>query len=191
MLVGMGVAAAISAALHAPIAGVFLARELVLRRMRLSPLGPVAVASVCAWLIASWLMGGRPVIDMPDVGVILPTGASCGAGRAAAASSMFGLRLQRDLGARASDMAASRRRMQPAAVAAADRSAARSLGVIALAFPQVLGIGYEPLAAGLSGNYGAELMPVLALAKIAAAAVTFAFRWGGGADRARALSSAR
>jgi CIC family chloride channel protein len=56
-----------------------------------------------------------------------------------------------------------------------------ALGVIALAFPQVLGIGYEPLASGLNGNYGADLMPVLALAKLAATAVTFAFRWGGGA----------
>lgn len=55
------------------------------------------------------------------------------------------------------------------------------LGIIALAFPQVLGIGYEPLASGLNGNYGAELLPILALAKIAATSVTFAFRWGGGA----------
>jgi CIC family chloride channel protein len=55
------------------------------------------------------------------------------------------------------------------------------LGLIALAFPQVLGIGYEPLAAGLSGNYSVQLMPVLVLAKIAATAITFSFRWGGGA----------
>jgi CIC family chloride channel protein len=55
------------------------------------------------------------------------------------------------------------------------------LGVVALAFPLAMGIGYDPLAAGLAGNYGAQLMPVLALIKIAATAITFSFRWGGGA----------
>jgi len=178
MLLGMGLAAAISAALHAPIAGVLLARELVLRRLRLSQLGPVAVASVCAWQFGIWLTDGKQVIDVPDVGAILPQ-AHIAAVVALPVLAMFAYAAM-ILWARA-----------PVVVAA---FAARIhvplwllpiiggvvLGIIALAFPQVLGIGYEPLAAGLGGNYTAELMPVLALAKIAAAAVTLGFRWGGG-----------
>jgi CIC family chloride channel protein len=55
------------------------------------------------------------------------------------------------------------------------------LGVVALAFPQAMGIGFDPLAAAIGGNYSAQLLPVLALVKIAATAITFSFRWGGGA----------
>ena len=178
MLLGMGLAAAISAALHAPIAGVFLARELVLRRLRLSQLGPVVVASVAAWLFARWIMEGRSVIDIPDVGTILPQ-VHLAALVALPVLAMF---------AYASMVIWSRAPVMVAAFAARVRVplwllpivGGAILGVIALAFPQVLGIGYEPLAAGLGGNYTAELMPVLALSKIAAAAVTFGFRWGGG-----------
>ena len=178
MLLGMGLAAAISAALHAPIAGVFLARELVLRRLRLSQMGPVVVASVSAWLFARWLMGGRSVIDIPDVGVILPQ-VHLAALAALPVLAMF---------AYASTIIWARTPVMVAAFAAQVRVplwllpviGGAILGIIALAFPQVLGIGYEPLAAGLGGNYTAMLMPVLALAKIAAAAVTFGFRWGGG-----------
>lgn len=178
MLLGMGLAAAISAALHAPIAGVFLTRELVLRRQRLSQLGPVAVASVTAWLFASWMMNGRPVIDVPDVGAILPQ-VHLSALVAVPILTAFAY------------MALAIWSRTPVVVAAfAGRIhmplwllpifGGALLGVLALTFPPVLGVGYEPLAAGLGGNYGAELMPVLAVAKIAAAAVTFAFRWGGG-----------
>ncbi|MDP3491765.1 MAG: chloride channel protein [Hyphomonadaceae bacterium] len=178
MLLGMGLAAAISAALHAPIAGVFLARELVLRRLRLSQMGPVVVASVSAWLFARWLMDGRSVIDIPDVGVILPQ-VHLAALAALPVLAMF---------AYAATIIWARTPVMVAAFAAQVRVplwllpvfGGVILGVIALAFPQVLGIGYEPLAAGLGGNYTAVLMPVLALAKIAAAAVTFGFRWGGG-----------
>ena len=118
------------------------------------------------------------MIDIPDVGTILPQ-VHLAALVALPVLAMF---------AYASMVIWSRAPVMVAAFAARVRVplwllpivGGAILGVIALAFPQVLGIGYEPLAAGLGGNYTAELMPVLALAKIAAAAVTFGFRWGGG-----------
>ncbi len=178
MLLGMGLAAAISAALHAPIAGVFLARELVLRRLRLSQLGPVVVASVSAWMFGRWIMDGKPVIDIPDVGVILPQ-AHFAAVAALPVLAMFGYAAM-IIWARAPVMVAAFAARVRVPLWLLPIIGGLILGVIALAFPQALGIGYEPLAAGLGGNYTAELMPVLALAKIAAAAVTFGFRWGGG-----------
>lgn len=179
MLVGMGVAAAISAVLHAPIAGLFIARELILRRQRLSSLGPVAVASAIAWVVSMWMMGGRAVINVPAPGEI-----------ALSAHLAVLLALPLFIGFAYICLVAWTR--TPALVA---QTASRigvpiwllplagglALGIIAMAFPQVLGVGYEPLASGLNGNYGAALMPVLALAKIAATAVTIGFRWGGGA----------
>jgi CIC family chloride channel protein len=179
LMVGMGVAAAISAALHAPVAGVFLARELVLRRFRLSALGPVAVASISGWLVARSWFDGRPVIDVPSTATISAEFHIA----ALAAIPFFAL---------VAWLAAGAWTRAPVMVAAA---AGRlriplwllpffggvMLGVIALAFPQVLGIGYEPLAAGLAANYSVALLPILVLAKIGATAVTFSFRWGGGA----------
>jgi chloride channel protein, CIC family len=178
MLLAMGLAAAIAAALHAPIAAVFLARELVLRRLRLSALGPVALASATGWLVALTQFGVRPVIDIPAAGLIpltfhpaalavLPV--LIGFGWAAAV-----------IWARTPVMMATAAARMRVPLWFLPFPGGILLGVVALAFPQVLGIGYEPLATGLSGNYGAQLMPVLALAKIAAAAITFSFRWGGG-----------
>ena len=178
MLVGMGVAAAISATLHAPIAGVLLARELILRRQRVSALGPVAVASAAAWLISMWLMNGRPIILIPPIDHV-PLQAHL--------ATLVALPLF--IGAAWACIVAWTRTPAFAATTAGRLGiplwllplpGGVILGVIALAFPQVLGIGYEPLATALNANYGAELLPVLALAKIAASAVTFAFRWGGG-----------
>jgi CIC family chloride channel protein len=178
LLVGMGVAAAISAALHAPIAGVLLARELVLRRFRLSALGPVIVASFASWLVARSHFDGRPVIDIPAV-VVAPD---------------FHLAaiLTLPVFAFIAWIAASTWNRAPVVVAAAAGHVRVPLwllpfiggvllGVLSLAFPQVMGIGYEPLAAGLAANYSAALMPILVLAKIGATAITLGFRWGGGA----------
>lgn len=179
LLVGMGVAAAIGASLHAPIAGVLLARELILRRQRLSALGPVAVAAAAGWLVSIWLMGGRQVIVIPSPGDV-PIQAHLAA--IVALPVLIAV-------AYACNVAWTRAPIFAASTAARLRiplwllplPGGLMLGVIALAFPQVLGVGYEPLASGINGNYGAELLPILALAKLAATAVTFAFRWGGGA----------
>lgn len=179
MLVGMGVAAAISAALHAPIAGVFLARELVLRRLPLTALGPVAVASAAGWLMSVWMMEGKPIISVPLPGDV-PVEAQLAL--LVALPILFG-------GAWLCGVAWTRMPAMAAVTAVRMKvpvwllplPGGVILGVIALTFPQVMGIGYEPLASGLDGYYPALLLPVLALAKIAATAVTFSFRWGGGA----------
>lgn len=178
MLIAMGVAAAIAASLHAPIAGVLLASELILRRVRLTALGPVVVASVCGWLAAMWLMGSRPLIALPEAGQI---------SHLAHLSAMLALPLLVMIGWMAAVIWA---RAPILAGAAAGRVGlplwlmpivgGALLGIIALGFPQVLGVGFEPLGAAIAGNYGAALMPVLLAAKIAAAAVTISFRWGGG-----------
>lgn len=178
MLLGMGLAAAIAAALHAPIAAVFLARELVLKQLRLTQLGPVVVASVTAWAFAKWQMNGRPIIEIPPVGVIAPQ-AHLAALVALPLFIMFAYTAT-VIWARAPMMTATAAARIGLPLWLLPFFGGIVLGVIALAFPQVIGIGYEPLAAALGGNYGAELMPVLAVAKIAAAAVTFSFRWGGG-----------
>lgn len=178
MLVAMGVAAAISASLHAPLAAIFLARELVLPRQRLATLGPVAVASATAWLSARDLLGDAPVIDIPNVGAI-PPAFHLAIIVAAPLLAMLAWST-RFLWMRSSELAeigAARVRLPLWLLPIVGGVL---LGVLALAFPQVISISYEPLSAGLGGGYSALLMPVLALAKITATAITFACRFGGG-----------
>jgi chloride channel protein, CIC family len=164
--------------LHAPIAAVFVARELILKRMPLTMLGPVALASVTAWVIALTQFGGRPVIDIPTPGLIpLEFHVSAFLVMPILGAFAFGAVV---IWARAPVMMLSAFSSMHVPLWMMPFFGGILLGVIALAFPQVLGIGYEPLATGLSGIYSAQLMPVLALAKIAACAVTLAFRWGGG-----------
>lgn len=179
MLVGMGVAAAIAAVMHAPIAGVFLARELILRRQRISALGPVAVAAVAAWVVSDWLLEGRALVSVPPVGNVP---AIVHLTVLAALPVMIGFAYLCSIAwTRAPVLVASTATRIGLPLWLLPVMGGLLLGVLAMAFPQVLGTGFEPLGAGLSGNYGPGLMPVLAFAKIAAAAVTFGFRWGGGA----------
>jgi CIC family chloride channel protein len=179
MLLGMGVAAAISAALHAPITGVFLARELVLRNQRLSTLGPAVAASFTSWLLTITQFGAEPVIEVPASGPIPPEFHLA----AIVASPILGAF------AFGASIIWTRAPVMVASAAARIRVplwllpffGGILLGVVALAFPQAMGIGYEPLATSLAGAYySAQLMPLLALAKIAATAITLAFRFGGG-----------
>jgi CIC family chloride channel protein len=179
MLVGMGVAAAIAAVMHSPIAAVFLVRELVLRRQRVSALGPVAVAAVAAWLMSVWLMNGRPLISIPPVGNV-PVLAHVAT--LVALPVLIGIAYLCSMAwTRAPVLVASTAGRIGLPLWLLPVFGGLMLGVIAMAFPQALGIGFEPMAAGLSGNFGAAFMPVLAFAKIAAVSVTVGFRWGGGA----------
>jgi chloride channel protein, CIC family len=179
MLIGMGLAAAISAVLHAPIAATLLARELILRRMPLTSLGPIALASVVAWAIALTQFGGRPVIDIADPGLI-PIEFHFAAFLVAPILGAFAFGAV-VIWTRAPDMLTGAAAQIRLPLWLLPFFGGILLGVISLAFPPTIGIGYEPLAAALAaGSYSAQLMPVLALAKIAAAAVTMAFRWGGG-----------
>jgi CIC family chloride channel protein len=53
-------------------------------------------------------------------------------------------------------------------------------GVLAIGFPQAIGLGFGELQTGASGGYSFAFMLALALAKSGSSAIAFAFRFGGG-----------
>jgi chloride channel protein, CIC family len=55
MLIGCGVAAAISAGFNAPIAGMIFAHEVVLRHFSMRALAPISIASISSFAVSSWL----------------------------------------------------------------------------------------------------------------------------------------
>jgi CIC family chloride channel protein len=178
MLLGMGAAAALAAVLHTPIAAIFLIREVVLPRQRFLAMGPVAVASFVGWLMSRWLLGDAPPLAAPHLGAV-PVAFELAAPLAAIPLAFVGWaavwtwthtpRLIDDLAGR---IRYPLWLLPPVG--------ALLIGVLAIAFPPVTGIGYAPLAAGLGGHYSLTLLLAFVVAKIAASAVAVAFRFGGG-----------
>lgn len=178
LLLAMGAASAIAAVLHTPIAGVLIARELLVPRLRFLALGPIVLASFAAWRVAEWAFAGAPVIAIPSMGgvphsfhivalLLAPLLGFIGWGAA-------------QLWALAPGWAESGARRVRIPVWLLPLFGGVALGVIAMGFPLVIGIGYEPLTAGLGGHYSLSLLLVLVVMKLAATTVTFAGRWGGG-----------
>ncbi|MEZ5936799.1 MAG: chloride channel protein [Hyphomonadaceae bacterium] len=178
ILIGMGAAAALAAVLHAPLAAVLFTREVLLPRHRLTALGPVAVASVFGWITARGLLGPTPVLDIPAVGAAPLTFAAGALALAPVLTLLAWGAVYVWTQSSAVTLAVAERRGVPTWTLPAIGGVL--LGMFCLGFPLVMGVGYTPVSAGLGGFYRIDLMLVLAFAKIASAAVTFGFRWGGG-----------
>jgi CIC family chloride channel protein len=177
-LLACGAAAAVSASFNAPLAGVLFAHEVILRRYRLADTGPVAVASICAALVCQAVFGASPVFARPALGDIplsyllaVPVFGLIAAGVAVAAVKAW-TEAPRYGAAFADELNIPLWMLPPLG--------GLLLGLFAVAFPQVLGVGYEATAAALAGSYGWAFLIVLCVAKLAATALTIATRFGGG-----------
>ena len=177
-LLGCGAAAAVSASFHAPLAGVLFAREVVLQRYRVADIGPVAVASVVAALTARSHFGSEALFDVPEIldppvlfFAMTPILGLLSAGLALMAIWTW------SLAPKAGEEFADRFGIP---LWALPPLGGLVLGCFALAFPQVLGVGYEPTAVALAGYYQPFFMVVLVFAKLAATSLCLGARFGGG-----------
>lgn len=67
--IGCGVAAAISTAFNAPIAGIIFAHEVVLRHYSLRAFAPITVASTTGYIVANVVFESRPLFHVEPVSV--------------------------------------------------------------------------------------------------------------------------
>lgn len=173
-LLACGGAAAISASFNAPIAAVLFAHEVILAHYALSAFVPITIASVSAALVARGYLGDFPAFTVPEYIITsyweFPAFAILGMTCALVAiifetSMVFGeriaFRIEMPLWIR------------PAV-------GGFMIGMIALAFPQVLGVGYDATDAVLQAQYPLWLMLALIIAKTLATSITFASRFAGG-----------
>ncbi len=177
-LLGCGAAAAVASSFNAPLAGLLFAHEVVLGRYRTSDIGPIAVASVSGSVVTRLIFGNDAVFTSPDfsstplifflgtpfMGII----AACLAIvmiRAWVTAPAIGARLARNL---------------KIPLWGLPPLAGVVIGVFALAYPQVLGVGYEATATAIATGYSAAFMLILALAKMAATTLCIGARFGGG-----------
>ncbi len=173
--IGCGAAAAISAAFHAPIAGVVFAREVVLRHNSVRAFAPIAIAATLGYIVAHKIFDRTPLFRVAEVVVPSPLEylafiAIGIAGALVAVAYMRAILL-------AEDFAARLRWPVPLKTALAGLA----LGIVALQVPEVLGIGQEVLRLAMTGEtMSAAELAWLLLAKLAVTALCLGFGFAGG-----------
>jgi len=174
-LLGCGVAAAVAASFNAPIAGTFFALEVVIGHYALSAFAPIVIASVTGTVVSRMHYGDYPAFIMPqDMGLAslweFPAFALLGlVGAVGAILFMRSVDL--------TERVVARIQMPQWA-----RPAAGGLlvGAVAVAFPEILGVGYEATDAALSERYELWILIALIVTKTAATAISLGCGFGGG-----------
>jgi len=174
ILMGCGVAAAISAGFHAPIAGIIFAHEAVLRHFSLRALVPIAVASATSAAFGNWAFGGTALFSIdvtaPELLPLMP--ALVLSGIAFGIASLIYMRLifffaamppKYNLG------------YLPFAL-----SAALVTGVVGMFFPEVLGLGVDVILRFITEDFGIWTILTLLSLKIILTALCVGFGIFGG-----------
>ncbi len=178
-LLGCAVAAAVSASFNAPIAGALFALEVVLRHFAVHAFAPIVIASVAGTVINRLDSGGVTEFKLPTMGdlqfyVELPAflllGLTCGLVAVVLMRSVF---WADDIGNKIHARTKLPRYMRPMV-------AGGMLGVIALWFPHIIGVGYETTSLALTGELALHEATVFAVLKVLAVAITVGGRMGGG-----------
>jgi CIC family chloride channel protein len=173
-LLGCGVAAAVSSSFNAPIAGVFFALEVVIGHYALSAFAPIVLASVSGAIVSRLHFGDFPAFIVPDRVITsffeLPAFALLGVASAALAFAFLkSIALVKDTANRLE-----------VPVWARPAIAGCLVGLIALQFPEVLGVGYGPTDASLKELMPLHLLILLVISKTAATAICLGSGFGGG-----------
>ncbi|MEL7212421.1 MAG: chloride channel protein [Pseudomonadota bacterium] len=178
-LLGCAVAAAVSASFNAPIAGALFALEVVLRHFAVHAFAPIVIASVAGTVINRLEFGDvtefvLPVSNNLDFYIELPAflllGLTCGLIAVVLMRAIF---WTEDMGSYLQEKLSVPRYLRPA-------FAGLLLGIIAIWFPHIIGVGYETTSLALTGELVFHEAMVFAVLKVAAVAITMGGRMGGG-----------
>jgi len=156
LLVGCGVAAAISAAFNTPLAGVIFAMEVILMEYTVIGFTPVLVASVTAALLIRVTYGAESAFTIPalqiqslsEVPFVILLGIIC----ALLAAGFIRIMIQTQKSV-----------SWPMGVKLL--VAGTLTGLVAIWYPQVMGLGYDTVSDVLQGNAGLTLLAGLHYAK--------------------------
>lgn len=178
-LLGCAVAAAVSASFNAPIAGALFALEVVLRHFAVHAFAPIVIASVAGTVINRLAFGDITEFTLPlasglsfyvELPAFLLLGLVCGL---VASALMYAVFFVEDIGDYLQARSGLPRWLRPA-------FAGGLLGILAIGFPHIIGVGYETTSAALTGKLLWHEAVVFAMLKVLAVAITFGGRMGGG-----------
>ncbi len=173
-LLGCGVASAVAASFNAPIAGVFFALEVVIGHYALSAFAPIVIASVTGTIVSRMWFGDFPAFRLINDEVVsflqFPAFALLGVASAVAAIALMRMTAMVE---RHTARVPGPRWLHPPVAGAL-------VGVVAIWYPEILGVGYEATDNALKEQYGFELLVTLAMLKIAMTAICLGAGFGGG-----------
>ncbi len=178
-LLGCAVAAAVSASFNAPIAGALFALEVVLRHFAVHAFAPIVIASVAGTVINRSIYGDVTEFMLPNQNILafyveLPAflilGLCCGLVAVVLMRSIF---WADNLATTFQAKINMPRYLRPMVAGAL-------LGVIAIFYPHIIGVGYETTSDALTGRLVFHEAVVFVIMKIVAVAITMAGRMGGG-----------
>ncbi|MEH6577442.1 MAG: chloride channel protein [Amphritea sp.] len=156
LLVGCGVAAAISASFNTPLAGVIFAMEVILMEYTVIGFTPVLVASVTAALLIKATFGDEPAFTIPAVQIQslaeIPYVILLGLIIALLAAGFIRIMVQTQ-------------RKVSWSMTSRFLFAGTLTGIVALWYPQVMGVGYDTVTLALEGNTELKVLIGLLLAK--------------------------
>lgn len=174
IVLACGVAAVISSSFNAPIAGVLFAHEVILGHFAMSAFVPLVIGAVIAAVISRAWFGEAPAFVIGDYHIAsyfeIPAFALLGLTCALVAILFQTALIGGDWLSRRANLPIWIRPVLGGLL----------VGLIALGFPQVLGVGYEATDRALAGSMELWLMVALIFAKTVATAITLSARAGGG-----------
>jgi CIC family chloride channel protein len=178
-LLGCAVAAAVSASFNSPIAGALFALEVVLRHFAVHAFAPIVIASVAGTVINRLEYGDVTefILETPgslqfyvELPAFLILGLICGLVSLLLMRSIF---FAEDIGTHIQNRLSLPRWLRPAVSGA-------MLGLLAIWFPHIIGVGYETTIRALTGDLTLTVAILFAVIKTVALAITMGGRMGGG-----------
>lgn len=176
LLLGAGAAAGLAAGFNAPIAGVFFALEVVLgTTFATSAVSVVLLSAVVAALIAQIGLGGQPAFTLPvyEVRSVVEFPLYMGLGCGASLVSLTYTKSLRLIRACFCGQIPGFTWLSRLPQVIHPIIGGACVGVVALQYPQILGIGYETIEAMLQDvEFSLELLLVLLVVKLAVTAIS-------------------
>jgi len=177
-ILGCAAAAAVSASFNAPLAGALFAMEVVLRHFALHALGPIVIAAVAATVVGRIHLGDVTEFTLPvhtiafywEIPAFMILGVLSGFVGAVMVRSLF---VAEGVADRVQQALHIPDLLRPAVAGA-------MLGIIALQFPHIIGVGYETTSLALTTQFAFFTAVAFAVVKVVAVCITYAGRMGGG-----------
>ena len=164
LLVACGAAAAIGAAFNTPLAGVIFAMEIIIVEYTVTSFIPIIIAAVAATGVTRWAFGDTSALSIESISAVSVT------------EIPFLLLLGLLIGLVSTAFTYSIRLVSKHASSFSWTVrfifAGVCTGIIAVAIPQIMGIGYDTVNAAIIGQLSIALLSAILLAKLVATAIS-------------------